>query len=274
MIFHKMHGLGNDFIVINDLDNKQKDWKDLSIKMCDRHFGIGADGIILIQNSNTEDIKMSIINSDGSIAEMCGNGIRCFAKYVYELKIVNKEVINIETLAGTMVANLNIKDSKVEGIKINMGKPIFEKLCIPFEDKRDNLLYEINIDKKTYKASTILMGVPHTILLVDEIDLNEVVEYGRKIEVLDIFPAKSNVNFVKVVDKKNIEIRTWERGAGLTLACGTGTCASVVSCFKNGLTNNKVTAHLTGGKMIIEYDGNEVFMEGPAQFVYKGEYYF
>lgn len=273
MNFIKMHGLGNDFLVLENLNGENKNWHEIARKVCDRHFGVGADGILLVEKSEVSDIRMRVINSDGSEAEMCGNGVRCFSKYVYEKGIVKKDTMTIETLAGTMTAILRIEDSKVKGIKINMGSPVFEKSSIPFKGEENNLNYTIDSGTKSYKAATILLGVPHTVVYVNEIDNNEIVTEGRKIELMDMFPAKTNVNFIHVIDKKTIEIRTWERGAGLTLACGTGTCASVVASSLNGLTENKVTAKLFGGEMHIEYDGETVFMEGPAEFVCEGILY-
>lgn len=273
MKFAKMHGLGNDFIVFENFNDNKMDFKDLAKKVCDRHFGVGADGILLVEESDKADIRMEIINSDGSIAEMCGNGIRCFCKYVYDRGIVKKEVMEVETLAGVLRAYLRIEGSEVKEIKINMGRPIFEKSMIPFTGEMDNIYYTIEIDGKEYRASTILMGVPHTVIYVNTIDLDEVVRVGRKIEKLNIYPLKTNVNFVEVVNKDKIRIRTWERGAGLTLACGTGTCASVVTSSINNMTGRIVTAELTGGNMFIEYDGENVYMEGPAKFICEGELY-
>lgn len=271
MYFAKMHGLGNDFIVLDNRDNSITDLKKLAVKVCDRHFGIGADGILIIEKSSIADIKMSIINSDGSTAEMCGNGIRCFSKFVYEKKIINKEVINIETLAGVMKAELKVEGSKVFDIRINMGSPRRDKDSIPFRGNGNNLNYNIEINEKRYSASTILLGVPHTIVYVDRIDENEVIETGRKIENLSFFPSKTNVNFVNVIDKDRIEVRTWERGAGYTLACGTGACASVVASYLSGKTNNKVEVMLYGGKLFVEYIDGSVFMTGPAEFICEGK---
>jgi diaminopimelate epimerase len=271
MIFAKMHGLGNDFIVIDNRDEGIKNLNDLAVKICDRHFGIGADGILIVEKSNSADIKMNIINSDGSTAEMCGNGIRCFSKYVYEKGIINKQVMNIETLAGIMKAELSIENSKVINIRVNMGSPILDKMSIPFDSIEDNMNYTIEVEGKSYNGTTLLLGVPHTVVYVNKIDKNEVIEYGKKIENLDIFPSKTNVNFVNVINKNSIEVRTWERGAGYTLACGTGTCASVVACALLGKTNNRVEAVLAGGRLLIEYNEGSVYMTGPAELICEGE---
>ena len=271
MKFTKMQGLGNDFIIIENHD-KKNEMSGLTVKkLCDRHFGIGADGILLIEDSKTADAKMTIINSDGSLAEMCGNGIRCYAKYVYEKNICKKPCITIETLAGIMKAEMEIENNKVKSVKINMGSPEFKKDLIPFKSDINNLEYSILADGREFRASTILMGVPHTVVYVDEINKDEMIHYGSIIEKMDLYPKRTNVNFVKVIDKSNIELQTFERGAGLTLACGTGTCASVICCSILGLTDKKVDAHLKAGILNIEYDGENVFMKGPAEIVFEGE---
>lgn len=270
MKFTKMHGLGNDFIIFENIENIKENWTEIAKQVCDRHFGVGADGIMVVESSEIADIKMTIINSDGSIAEMCGNGIRCFSRYVYEKNIVKKATIKIETLAGIMTAFLKIEGLKVTGIKINMGSPEFNKPSIPFNGQEDILNYTIDTGTNKYEAATLLLGVPHTVVYVNQIDNNEIISEGKKIEIMDKYPSKTNVNFVKINDKNSIEIRTWERGAGLTLACGTGTCASVVASYLKGLTSNKVEAKLFGGVMTIEYDGTNVIMEGPAEFICEG----
>lgn len=270
MKFTKMQGLGNDFIIIESLD-KKRDMRDLARKLCDRHFGIGADGILLIEDSKAADAKMTIINSDGSLAEMCGNGIRCYAKYVYEKNICKKPCITIETLAGIMKAEMETVNGKVRNVKINMGSPEFKKDRIPFKSEMNNIDYVISADGREFRASTILLGVPHTAVFADEISNDEMIHYGSIIEKMDLYPNRTNVNFVKVIDKDNIELQTFERGAGLTLACGTGTCASAVSCSILGLTNKKVNAHLKAGILNIDYTGEDVFMKGPAEFVFEGE---
>jgi diaminopimelate epimerase len=206
-----MHGLGNDFIVIENLDCSLKKLDKLAIKLCDRHTGIGADGILIVEASQIADIKMRIINSDGSEPNMCGNGIRCFAKYVYEKEIVDKKNINIETLAGIMVSELKVDNNNVMSTKINMGIPEFEKKLIPFKGNENNLNYSIILGNKTYQATTLLMGIPHTIIYVNKIDDEEIVEYGKKIEKLSYFPHGTNVNFVKIIDENSLELKTWER---------------------------------------------------------------
>lgn len=271
MFFTKMHGLGNDFVVIDDRNNTLQDSGEIAQRICDRHFGAGADGLLIVKESSRSDIGMDIINSDGSTAEMCGNGIRCFCKYVYEKGIVNKQVMNIETLAGIMRAELIVENSKVVSIRVNMGSPALDKKAVPYAGSCDNLGYTIEVNGKSYNAATILLGVPHTVVYVDEIDKKEIVENGSVIEKLSIFPNRTNVNFVKVINRDKIEVRTWERGAGYTLACGTGTCASAVVSYLMGKTKSNVEASLFGGKLNIEYQNGEVYMTGPAELVYEGE---
>ncbi len=273
MRFSKMHGLGNDFIVVEEKDIQGVDIYSLAKKVCNRNFSVGADGLLVVYKSSIADIKMEIINSDGSYASMCGNGIRCFAKYVYEKNIVKKEEISIETGAGILIAYLNIKDNKVCGIKIDMGEFSYNKEDIPFIGDEDNKEYKLVVNNKEYSATTMFLGVPHTVVYVDEINPSEVIEYGAIIEKLDLFKENTNVNFVKYIDEENIEVRTWERGAGITFACGTGTCASVVSGITRGINKNKVNAKLYSGNMIIEYKEGKVFMEGPAEFICSGEVY-
>ena len=272
MQFTKMHGLGNDFIMINDMDNKIKNKCEMAKLLCDRHTGIGADGLIFIQGSEVSDLKMVIINSDGSEAEMCGNGIRCFCKYAYDKKVISKSIINVETLAGNYKCSLSIKDNNVEKVKVNMGSPNFNKNEITFLSDMDNKFYDLNVNSKCFNACTVLMGVPHTILfLKDDIDEKDIHEIGSNVEKMDIYPDRTNVNFVKVISKNDIYVRTWERGAGRTLACGTGCCASVVACCINNKTTDNVNVHLDKGILNIEYKNDCVYMDGPAKNVFEGE---
>lgn len=275
MFFSKMHGLGNDFIVIDVRNNPTLDYSKLAIKMCNRHLGVGADGLVLVDNSKIADIKMRIINSDGSEAEMCGNGIRCFAKYVFERNIVRKEKFTVETLAGIMEPELILDDlSNVSKVKVNMGTPAFEPEKVPINiDGKNAFGVEIDVDGQKYIISSILMGVPHTVLFVDDMNKVDISQLGPKIERHRLFPKKTNVNFVQIIDRSNIIVRTWERGAGATLACGTGSCASVVVSHMNGYTDKKVLVHLVAGKLEIEWKDNLVYMTGPAEEVFVGEYF-
>lgn len=271
MNFTKMHGLGNDFIVLESLNAEIKNIEDIARKVCHRHFGIGADGILLVQSSKAADIKMTIINSDGSYAEMCGNGLRCFCKYVYDEGIVKKETMTVETGAGILTARLNIKNDIVETVRVDMGSPILDKKIIPFSGEVDNLKYNINVKGTTYDASTILMGVPHTGIFVEDIDDDTVIEHGKAIERMPLFPSGTNVNFVKVIDEETILVRTWERGAGYTLACGTGACASAVICMLRGVTKNSIKVSLIAGILNVSMENHKVFMEGPAEYICEGK---
>jgi diaminopimelate epimerase len=270
MKFTKIHGNGNDFILIDDRKGELiKKESDYAIKLCDRHFGIGADGIILVRNSEVASTKMEIINADGSYAAMCGNGIRCFAKYVFESKFVVENPLKIETGDGVKIAFLNIENGIVKSVTINMGKPSFELDKIPAKYDREILNEKFYINNREYKLTTMLMGVPHTVIFgaLDDYDISE----GEKIEKYSIFPQGTNVNFCEVIDAFHIKVKTWERGAGATLACGTGCCASVVASNRLGFTGNKVEVSAPGGKLFIEIKEDGVFMTGPAVISFKGE---
>lgn len=272
MKFTKMHGTGNDFIVIEDRENRflGKE-KELGLTLCNRHFGIGADGILIVRNSDIAPVKMVIINSDGSYASMCGNGIRCFAKYVWEESLVKNEVLKIETGDGIKEAFLTVKDGKAEEITIDMGKPSFVPEKVPVQLKEEVIEKEIKINDKKYTITTLFMGVPHTVIFGDlkDYDVNE----GKYIEKYPIFSQGTNVNFCEVVNKEEVKVKTWERGAGPTLACGTGSCACAVAANKIGLTGKKVKISVPGGVLMVEMkDDNSVFMTGPAVISFKGEY--
>jgi diaminopimelate epimerase len=269
----KMHGLGNDFVLLMNTDLPHEDYSSIAQKMCDRHLGIGADGILVILPSEIADIRMRIINSDGSEANMCGNGIRCFAKYVYERGLVKKEKFTVETFAGIITPELIIERGKVIAVKVNMGKPGLLSSDVPANSGTKNILdYPLAIDGKTYKISSLLMGVPHTMLYVDDAESANKRDLGPKIENHPLFGNRTNVNFVEVLSRTEIKVRTWERGAGDTLACGTGCCASVVASILNKKTENTVTVHLAVGNMQVVWDGGDVFMTGPATEVFSGVY--
>ena len=271
MKFQKMHGLGNDFILMDEIDPSKYDLAALAIKLCDRHQGIGADGIILILPSEITDVKMRIINSDGSEADMCGNGIRCFAKYVYDNHINTATSFTIETGAGIMIPELIIEDGKVLFVKVNMGAPHLERSAIPMTGAAGNVINEsINIEGRDYKITSMLMGVPHTIVFVNHFDESKILSIGRLIEKHPSFPQGTNVNFVEVLNNHEINVRTWERGAGRTLACGTGSCASAVAASLNGLTGKEVTVHLALGDLLIEWIDGTVYMTGSANHVFEG----
>jgi diaminopimelate epimerase len=268
--FTKIHGTGNDFVLINDLNNSfvGKE-KDLSEKICHRRFGVGADGVIFVRNSSIADTQMVIYNSDGSYAEMCGNGIRCFAKYVYDNKIVLKDEITIETGDGIKIAYLDIENKKVNSVKIDMGTYTFEPSKIPVKGNDEIIDLELKENGKVYKVTTLLLGVPHTIIFgeLDSIDVNE----GKAVEFNDLYPVRTNVNFCEVVDRSFVKVKTWERGAGPTMACGTGSCAAVVVANMFGKTDNIVKVSVPGGEMTIELtEDKRVFMTGPAITVFEG----
>ncbi|MDD5016624.1 MAG: diaminopimelate epimerase [Eubacteriales bacterium] len=269
MDFTKMHGLGNDFLVFED-DGAQRDWQALAKKACQRRLSVGGDGILIVLPSSRADIRMRIINADGSEAEMCGNGIRCFAKYVYETGIVDKIDMTVETLAGIIRPRLTLEDGKVSDVSVDMGKPSYDRASIPMTGEGDPFDVEIKTAGRIVTISSMLMGVPHTMVLTDDLDAIEAAVLGPAIERHDMFPRKTNVNFVKIIDESNIEILTWERGAGLTLACGTGSCASAVAMHKKGLVGAKVTVHHSVGRLVIEsLEDGRVIMTGPAERVYR-----
>ncbi len=281
MDFVKMHGLGNDFILTDCLNKSLGDSSFLSYlakKLCDRNFGIGADGLILILPSSKADLRMRIFNFDGSEAQMCGNGIRCFAKYAYENKLISKNKFAVETLAGIITPELifqDLKNKKVLRIKVNMGTPKLRRREIPMngEDtpKVVNEILKIN-PEQTFKITCVSMGNPHCIIFVDDVQSIPVDEIGPKIENHSFFPEKTNVEFIHILNRKEINFRVWERGVGETLACGTGACAALVTAVLNNKTDRKATIHLQGGDLDIQWanDGN-IYMTGPAELVFRGE---
>ncbi|KMO85550.1 diaminopimelate epimerase [Megasphaera cerevisiae DSM 20462] len=276
MKFVKMHGLGNDFVFFEDKQGVNTDFSELAVKMCDRHTGIGADGIIVIVPSEKADVRMRIINADGSEAEMCGNGIRCFAKYVYDNGIITKSEFAVETLAGIMKPKVTVgKDGKVSLVTINMGKPFMERAQIPMAGPAGPVVDEpVEIDGKTYKITSLLMGVPHTMTYVRDVDAVDLHHLGPQFETYKAFPRKTNMNFIQVLDNHTIKVHTWERGAGATLACGTGSCACAVGSYLNGFTGRSVDVQLYLGTLHIEYDEKDgnVYMTGPAAVTFTGEW--
>jgi len=272
LFFWKMHGLGNDFIIMDECDSKNIDVHTLAIQLCDRHLGIGADGIMIVLPSERADIRMQIINSDGSEAEMCGNGIRCFAKYVYEKGKIQKERFTIETLAGIMEPALILKNGMITEVKVNMGKPDLERAQIPMIGAKGPVINDsLEVGGENFLITSMLMGVPHTMVFVDQVDQVDIAKIGSQIERHRRFPRKTNVNFIEIINRSEMKVRTWERGAGITLACGTGCCACVVAGVLNGKTERKVTVHLAVGDLQIEWapDGT-VFMTGPARKSFEG----
>ena len=274
--FTKMHGLGNDYVYIDAINQKIENESSLAKFVSNRHFGIGSDGLILICKSEVADFKMRMFNSDGSEAEMCGNGIRCVGKFVYDKDLTNKTTVKIETLAGIKTLILNTKDGKVGTARVDMGEPILEAEKIPVistEKPVKNL--ELEAENKKFKFTCVSMGNPHAITIVENTKEFDVEKYGKVLEVDKAFPKKANIEFAQIVDRQNINMRVWERGAGETLACGTGACATAVACNLNGLTDRKVNIELLGGTLNIEWNetDNHVYMTGPAVTVFDGELY-
>ena len=275
MKFTKMQGIGNDYVYVDcTKENKIENPAELSKKVSNRHFGIGSDGLILIENSNVADFKMAIYNADGSQAEMCGNGIRCVAKFVFDKGLTNKENITIETLAGIKQLKLSTENGKVKKVRVDMGEPILEAKKIPvISDKNPVIDLQLQAADKTFTATCVSMGNPHAITFVNNVEEFDVEKYGKILEIKKEFPKHSNIEFVELIDKNNIKMRVWERGSGETLACGTGSCASVVACILNNKTERKVNVHLLGGTLEIEWNkqNNHVYMEGTAEIVFEGE---
>lgn len=279
--FTKMEGLGNDYVYVNCFKETVPNPSELSIKISDRHFGIGSDGLILIKPSEVADFTMEMYNADGSQSEMCGNGIRCVGKYVYDYGLTDKEEISVETLAGIKYLKFVIdrKDASDRGtvamVTVNMGEPIFKSNEVPVDlgKELDMVLdYPVTIDGKEYNITCVSMGNPHCITYVDDTDSFPLEEIGPKFESNPIFPRRVNAEFVQVVSRDYLKMRVWERGSGETLACGTGTCATVVASILNGLTEDEVTVRLLGGELIIKWDRetNLVYMTGPAKVVFDG----
>ena len=276
--FSKLEGLGNDFVMIDDRDGnieKGISYKELAKKSCKRHFGIGADGLIVVLNSETHDLKYRIFNPDGTEPEMCGNGMRAYAKFVFDNKIIDKEEFRVETLAGTIIPKVNVgSDGLVETVKVDMGIPITDTNKIPFvSENREAISEEILLDGKKFNITTVSMGNPHGIIFVDKSDRENVRELGPKFEVHKRFPEKANIEFIEVLSKEEINMHVWERGAGETLACGTGACATLVASYLNNKTGNKATIHLLGGDLFIEWnlETKHIFKTGPAKLVFSGE---
>ncbi|MEW9093678.1 MAG: diaminopimelate epimerase [Clostridiaceae bacterium] len=270
MRFVKMHGNGNDFILIEDFHkNLLKRGEEIAKKLCDRHYGIGGDGLILISGSEVADIKMDIFNTDGSYASMCGNGIRCLAKNIYIEGICNKDRIKIETGDGVKEAILELKNGEVTDITINMGMHSFDPKQVPVLSTEEVINKSIKVNERIYNITSLFMGVPHTVIFgnMEDFDILE----GGYIEKLSLFPQGTNVNFCEILSRDRIKVKTWERGAGITLACGTGSCASVIAANKVGLVDSRVQVDLPGGVLFIEITSDGIMMTGPAEIIYKGE---
>ncbi len=274
MKFTKMHGLGNDYIYIDMSKERIDDISTTAIKLSDRHFGVGSDGLVLILSSDSADFRMRMFNSDGSEAEMCGNAIRCVGKYVFDNGMTDKNTIDIETLAGIKKLNLKIEDGLVESVEVNMGKPILDPKIIPVICSKDMCVNEsITVFDKRYDFTAVSVGNPHCITYMDEINDLEIERIGPGFEKHPIFPKKTNTEFVRVISRNELQMRVWERGAGETLACGTGACAVLVASVLNDLSDREATIKLLGGDLKIRWDEKDdcVYMVGPATKVFEGE---
>jgi diaminopimelate epimerase len=269
--FWKMHGTGNDFIVIDNRDGKIRENKlsEFAKRICERRFSVGADGLLLVYNSDRADVKMRMFNPDGTEAEMCGNGIRCFVKFCYENAITRKKELKVETLAGIKHTWLSV-NGEVKSVKVDMGAPSFERKSLRMRGEGKCLGQKLKVDGETYEVTCLSVGNPHCVLFVDDLETFPVQKIGPKIEAHRVFPKRTNVEFVQIINRGEIKVRVWERGAGETLACGTGACASAVASHTLGKTDKEVTVHLLGGDLKILYDRN-IFMTGPAVKVFVGE---
>lgn len=277
MKFTKMHGLGNDYVYVNCFEETISNPPEVSKFVSDRHFGIGSDGLIMINPSKVADFEMEMYNADGSRAEMCGNGIRSVAKYVYDYGLTEKTSISIETLAGIKYLDLTVENGKVTLVKVDMGKPELnpKKIPVVMDDKTLEKVVDepILVDGKEYRMTAVSMGNPHVIVYMEDVQGLEIEKVGPKFENHERFPQRINTEFVRVLDRTTVEMRVWERGSGETLACGTGACAVAVACMLNGLTEDEVTVKLLGGDLRIYWDreADKVYMTGPATVVFDGE---
>lgn len=284
LYFTKMQGIGNDYIYVDMLGSptslKTDDISlpELSRKISDRHFGVGSDGLIAILPSASADFRMRMFNADGSEAQMCGNGSRCVGKYVYDKGFTDKTVVTLETKAGIKVLHLHIDDEdKVESVTVDMGTASLRRGDVPVVGDKDSELVDmpVEVDGKVFGITAVGMGNPHGVIFVDEITDRHVLHYGRMLETHDMWPERANIEFAKVIDRRHIEMRVWERGSGETLACGTGACATMVAAFKLGLVDEEAELRLLGGNLTIRYDAStgKVYMRGGAEFVAEGWYF-
>ncbi|MCM1309299.1 MAG: diaminopimelate epimerase [Butyrivibrio sp.] len=275
MKFTKMQGIGNDYVYVNCFEEKAENPAELSVLVSDRHFGIGSDGLILIKPSDRADFYMDMYNADGSSGKMCGNGIRCVGKYVYDNGLTDKTELSVETLSGIKYLKLNVNGGKVSSVRVNMGEPVFAPSEIPVsldgELIKDRTL---SVGGREYKITCVSMGNPHCVVRVDDVDALKIEEIGPLFENNEVFPDRINTEFIRVIDENTIQMRVWERGSGETLACGTGACAAAVAAMLNGLCGGEVTVKLLGGDLKISWDrdSNIVYMEGPAEVSFTGEW--
>ena len=274
MKFTKMHGCGNDYVYVNCFEETVKNPEEAAKIVSDRHYGIGSDGLILICPSDKADFRMAMYNLDGSEGKMCGNGVRCIAKYVYDHHLTDKTRISLETLGGIKYLDLNIKNGKVETVVVDMGEPVLTPEDIPVAVSGDQAVnVPLEVDGKVWYMTCISMGNPHAVVFVDNTQDLDLEKIGPKFEKHPIFPEQVNTEFVHVIDRHTVDMRVWERGSGETLACGTGACATAMACILNHMTDDEVLIHLLGGDLLIRYDRetNHIFMTGPAAEVFSGE---
>jgi diaminopimelate epimerase len=274
MKFTKMQGCGNDYVYVNCLREKVVNPSELAITVSDRHFGIGSDGLILIKASDKADFMMDMYNADGSSSAMCGNGIRCVAKYVFDYGLIQEREITIETGAGIKHLFLTVEDGKVREVTVDMGQPITEPALVPVKGDEDKIISKpIQVGEEEYKVTCVSMGNPHAVVFVEDTKKVQIEKVGPLFEHHEWFPKRTNTEFIHVIDRKNIDMRVWERGSGETLACGTGACASVYACILNGYTEDEVKVKLLGGELTVRYDRvkDSIFMTGPAITVFDGE---
>ena len=274
--FTKMQGTGNDYLIIDSRKRSVPNLKKLAVSISNRHYGVGSDGILILLNSKTADYRMRIFNPDGSEAEMCGNGIRSFAKYLYDNRIINKKQVDIETAAGIKKLVLNVTNKKVRSVVVNMGAPILQRERIPMIGKPGMVINEaLRLDDgTTFDITSLSMGNPHLVVFVEDIDRFPVEKYGPLLENHPLFPNRTNVEFVMVISRKEVSQRTWERGTGETLSCGTGASAVTAACILNKITDRKILIHLRGGDLKTEWreDDNNIYLTGPAVEVFRGEW--
>ena len=271
--FEKYEGTGNDFIIFEMSELEGLQYPLLAQKVCDRRFGIGADGMIVVSPSTVASIQMIFYNADGSLATMCGNGIRCFAKYVYDHQLVDTKVFTVETLAGIFNVEIIENEEVTSQVCVNMGRPNYFDSSVPTLESGEPFINQvIEIDKVPYTVSSLFMGTIHTVLFVEEIDEFEVVRLGSAIENHPLYPMKTNVNFCKIIDSNHLDVVTWEKGVGMTLACGTGSVACAFLSQKLYNCEKKIVVQVKGGELVMELVGDEMYMTGPTTFICKGEY--
>ncbi len=276
MKFTKMHGCGNNYVYVNCFEETVKDPAKMAIAVSNINYGIGSDGLILIGPSEKANFKMSMYNSDGSEGSMCGNGIRCVAKYVYDYGLTKNTSLRIETKSGIKVLELSVKEGKVDIVKVDMGKVLLGAKDVPVVSDKEKVINEpVVIAGNQYNITCVSMGNPHCVVFVDDVDSLDLEKIGPEFENHEMFPDRVNTEFIQVIDNNNIKMRVWERGSGETFACGTGACAAAVACVLNGKTDSQVTVHLRGGDLQIKYlePVNNVFMTGPAATICDGEYF-